>query len=85
MIDPSLLAQIVGSVRKLGRIPRDVPIGAESRLVEDLGIDSLDLFAVLVEIQDRFDVILDLEEMPDLGRVGDLALYVVDRRGAAAA
>ncbi len=85
MSDPSLLAQIVGVVRKLARVPRDVPITPETGLVEDLGIDSLDLFAVFVEVQDRFDVIIDLEEMPELHRVGDLAVYVTSRRAAAAA
>ncbi len=85
MSDPSLLAQIVGVVRKLARVPRDTPITAETRLVDDLAIDSLDLFAVFIEVQDRFDVVIDLEEMPELDRVGDIALYVTSRRASAAA
>ena len=85
MTDPSLLAQLIATVRKVGRIPRDVPITAESCLVEDLRIDSLDLFAVLVAVQDRFDLEIDVEDMPDLNRVGDLAEYVAARRNAAAA
>ena len=85
MIDPSLLAQLTATVRKVGRIPRDVPISAETCLVEDLRIDSLDLFAVLIAVQDRFDMEIDVEDMPDLNRVGDLASYVAARRNAAAA
>ena len=85
MTDPSLLVQLIATVRKVGRIPRDVPITAETCLVEDLRIDSLDLFAVLVAVQDRFDLEIDVEDMPDLNRVGDLAEYVAARRNAAAA
>jgi acyl carrier protein len=85
MIDPSLLSQLIATVRKAGRVPRDVPITAETCLVDDLQIDSLDLFAVLIAVQDRFDLEIDVEDMPDLNRVGDLALYVTARRNAAAA
>jgi acyl carrier protein len=85
MTDPNLLAQLVATVRKVGRIPRDVPITADTCLVDDLRIDSLDLFAVLIAVQDRFDLEIDVEEMPDLNRLGDLVDYVASRRNAAAA
>jgi acyl carrier protein len=85
MIDPSLLSQLTATVRKVGRIPREIPITAETCLVEDLRIDSLDLFAVLIAVQDRFDLEIDVEDMPELNRVGDLANYVATRRNAAAA
>ena len=85
MSDPSLMAQLTKSIRSVARIPKDVPITAETRLFDDLNIDSLDLFAVLVEVQDRFDVLIDVEEMPDLNRVGDLADFVNARRSTAAA
>jgi acyl carrier protein len=85
MIDPRLLAQLTATVRKVGRIPRDVPITADTCLVDDLRIDSLDLFAVLLAVQDRFDLEIDVEDMPELNRVGDLASYVAARQNAAAA
>jgi len=85
MSDPSFMAQLTKSIRSVARIPKDVPITAETRLFDDLHIDSLDLFAVLVEVQDRFDVLIDVEEMPDLNRVGDLAAFVNARRSTAAA
>ena len=85
MSDPNLMAQLTRAIRAVARIPKDVPITAETRLFDDLNIDSLDLFAVLVEVQDRFDVLIDVEEMPDLNRVGDLAAFVTSRQDAAAA
>ncbi len=85
MSDPSLMAQLTKAIRAVARIPKDVPITPETRLFDDLNIDSLDLFAVLVEVQDRFDVLIDVEEMPDLNKVGDLAAFVTSRRNSAAA
>ncbi len=85
MIEQSLQAQLIAIVRKVGRIPRDVAIGTDTDLIEDLRIDSLDLFAVLIAVQDRFNLEIDVEDMPDLNRLGDLVDYVVARRNAAAA
>ena len=85
MIDPSLMTQLIKSIRSVARIPRDVAITAETRLFDDLQIDSLDLFAVLVEVQDQFHVLIDVEDMPELDRVGDLAAFVALRRNTAAA
>ena len=85
MTDPILMAQLIRSIRSVARVPRDVPIHGETRLFDDLQIDSLDLFAVLIEVQDRFDVIIDVEEMPDLNRVADLASFVAARQSSAAA
>ena len=83
--DPKLVAQITSTVRTVARVPRDVPITPETRLVDDLRIDSLDLFAVVIAVQERFDLMIDVEDMPDLNRVGDLAAYVSARRNVAAA
>lgn len=85
MIDPSLMAQLTKSIRSVGRISKEVPITADTRLFDDLQIDSLDLFAVLVEVQDQFHVLIDVEEMPELNRIGDLAAFVASRRTNAAA
>jgi acyl carrier protein len=85
MIEPSLQAQLIAIVRKVGRVPRDVPITAETCLVEDLRIDSLDLFAVLIAVQDRFNLEIDVEDMPELNNLGELVDYVAKSRNAAAA
>ncbi len=85
MSDPCLMAQITAAVRKVARVPRDVPITAETSLIDDLRIDSLDLFAVVLEVQDRYNIVFEVEDMPRLERVGDLAACVAAHRGVAAA
>ncbi len=85
MIEANLVTQIAAAVRKVARVPREVPITAETCLIEDLRIDSLDLFAVVLEVQDRFEIEFGVDDLPRIYRVGDLAAYVADQRASAAA
>ena len=81
----ALFVEVVGVVRKAAKLRLDVAIEHDSRLVEDLGIDSLDLVGVLIEIQDHFDVLIDDENLLKLARVRDIVQYVRTRSSATAA
>ncbi len=83
MPDACLLGEVMEVVRIAGKIAPGVPLDPEKRLVDDLGIDSLDLVGVFLDIQDRYDVTIDDEDLPSLRRVLDLAEYVEKRRSAA--
>ena len=85
MNDPNLMAQIASTVRSVARIPAEVAIRDDSRLIEDLGVDSLDLFSIVIEIQDQYGVVIDVEDMPGLSRVSDLARFVAARTKTSAA
>jgi acyl carrier protein len=85
MTDPTVLAEVIDIVRRSGRVKPGVAVAADSLLVEDLAIDSLDLVDVLLKIQDHFDVDIDDADVPHLRRVSDLAAYIVAHRGSAAA
>lgn len=85
MIDPNLQSELSDSVRAIARIPLDVPIHADSRLVEDLGIDSLDLVSIVLTAQEDYGVPIDEDEVAGLRTMADLVLYVDRRRGVAAA
>ncbi len=85
MAENPLVAELVEIVRKVGKVPAERLIGSETRLVEDLGIDSLDLVAVFLNVQDRFDVVIEDDDVPRLKSVADLAAYVSRHRGSAAA
>jgi acyl carrier protein len=84
MSESNLVAEVAETVRLAAKIAPHVPIGAESRLVEDLAIDSLDLVGVFLKVQDRFDVMIDDNDVSRLLTVADLAAYVDQQRGAAA-
>ncbi len=85
MIDTTLVNDVAEAVRHAAKIPAEVAVAPDSRLIEDLSIDSLDLVGVLLDIQDHFEVVIEDEDVPSLRRVSDLAEYVASRRGSAAA
>jgi acyl carrier protein len=85
MIDAALLAEVSGVVRRAARLPASAAVGPESRLIEDLAIDSLDLVGVVLAVQDHFDVVIEDDLVPSLRRVVDLAEVVARQRGLAAA
>jgi acyl carrier protein len=85
MTDSTLVTEVARIVRQAAKVPPHVAIDADSRLVEDLAIDSLDLVGVLLAIQDHFDIAIEDDDVPSLRRVVDLAEYVAKDRGLAAA
>ena len=76
----SVLAEVVGIVRQAAKVPLHLPIRADSRLVEDLAIDSLGLVGVILEIQDHFDVVIDEDAVPNLCRVADIVAYLAAQK-----
>jgi acyl carrier protein len=75
----SLIAEVSGIVRKSAKIPVGIPIDEDSRLVEDLAIDSLDIVNVILRLQDHFGVAIEAEAVPHLCRIVDLAAYLSER------
>ena len=85
MTDAPVVAEMAQAVREAAKLPSSVLITAETRLVEDLAIDSLDLVGVFLAIQDHFAIAIDDEDVPNLRRIADLVEYVARRRGSIAA
>ncbi len=81
--EPSLVAEVVDVIRKAAKIPARVTITADSRLVEDLAIDSLDLVGLILQLQDHFDVVIEEDDVPNLCRVADMAAYLAGRKDSA--
>ena len=53
--------------QKLGRRA----VGPEDRLIEDLGIESLDVLTVVAALEDRYDVSFEDDELEGLDKVKD--------------
>lgn len=85
MSEPLLLSRLAALIRTSARVRPELPIDPDSRLVEDLGIDSLDLVGVFVAVQDEFGVEIDDADVPSLARVADLVAYIAQRQPSAAA
>jgi acyl carrier protein len=54
----------------------DGPLSPEQRLIQDLELDSLQLFSLAVAVEDRFRICLTEEDEQGLATLGDLAEVV---------
>ena len=58
-------------------------INMDTRLVEDLGADSLDVVDLAEAIEDEFEIEIPDEEIENISTVGDIVIYVSDKSGDA--
>ncbi len=54
-------------------------VTAESRFKEDLGADSLDLFELVMALEDEYSVEIPAEELQTMAAVGDVINYLKDK------
>ncbi|MDO5541043.1 MAG: acyl carrier protein [Eubacteriales bacterium] len=47
---------------------------------EDLGIDSLDLFELVMALEEEFDISIPTEELEKMNTVGDVAKYIEEHQ-----
>jgi acyl carrier protein len=64
---------IAETIRSVSATTREIAITPDSRLLEDLALDSLDLVAVVIQLQDQFEVEIDPDEVTAIRTVGELA------------
>jgi acyl carrier protein len=81
VMDVMLLNEIAEAIRSTSKRTRTMAITAESRLVEDLALDSLDLVSVLMKLEDRFDIKIELDDVPNIETVSELAAHLEKIRG----
>lgn len=54
-------------------------IKLESNFQDDLGVDSLDIFEIVMEIEDEFDLEIPNEDIENVKTVEDLVNYIDSR------
>ena len=69
------LQKIIGDVLEVD--PEE--IGPETAFVEDLGADSLDLFEMVMALEDEYSVEIPAEDLQNLLTVGDVMKYLKDK------
>ncbi len=57
-------------------VPEGQTINAETDLVADLGLDSLKVMKILETVEDRFDISIPLNILPDVRTVKDFVLQI---------
>ena len=80
-------ADVLQKVREHLSAELEIPleqIREETRLREDLDADSLDLYELVMELEDTYGLSVSEEEAADIETVGDAVNFVAGRLGAAA-
>jgi acyl carrier protein len=64
------------------RLGRAGPLVPETELVADLALDSLQQLDLIVELENHFEIALDLEGDEEIRTVGELVAHIDRARGA---
>ena len=73
--DP-LLDELTSIIRSAAKLPASTEITIYSSLLDDLKIDSLDLFGILTAVMDRYEMEIRPDELPPISTVSDLMSFV---------
>ena len=57
-------------------------VGADEHIVEDLGAESADVVNIVAAVEERFEILIEDREIPDVLTVRDLFVLVRDRVGS---
>ncbi len=74
------IAQLERLLRE--RLPRTGELTRETRLVADLALDSIQQLDLIVELENHFEIALDLEEDQEVHTIGELVAWIDRARGA---
>ncbi|AMV39599.1 acyl carrier protein [Planctomyces sp. SH-PL62] len=78
------MATVSDLIRSVSEKARSKVITADTLLLEDLALDSLDVVRVVMLIEDRHGVSIDLDVVADMKSVADLARGLVQESRSAA-
>lgn len=55
-------------------------ITMDSKIKQDLGVDSLQIFEIVMELEDTFQLEIPTEDLDEITKVSDLVGYIESRR-----
>ena len=73
-VNENMLQQIYQILQPF--VPKGQAIKPETDLVAELGLDSLKVMKILEDVEDRFDISIPLNILPDVRTVEDLVLQI---------
>lgn len=76
----SVEEKVIGIVSEQLNVPRE-DIKTESRFVDDLKADSLDVVELVMEFEDEFEVTIPDEDYEKIRTVGDAVKYITEKQG----
>jgi acyl carrier protein len=58
------------------RVPADTKVTVETRIVGDLGLDSVAVLDFIQDVEDRFDLSIPLERVAEVQTIGELCVAI---------
>jgi acyl carrier protein len=81
LTEDNVLAEIINALQPFKKL--DVRITAETEIARDLNLDSLAVMDLLMVLEDKFDVSIPLNMVPEIATVGQLAKAIRDSKTGA--
>jgi len=72
--------KVIGIVSEQLNVPKE-DIKTDSRFVDDLKADSLDVVELVMEFEDEFEVTIPDEDYEKIRTVGDAVKYITEKQG----
>ena len=73
-LNEKVIKEVIEILRPL--VPEGQQVNAETDLVADLGLDSLKVMKLVESVEDRFDISIPLNILPDIRTVSDFVLAI---------
>lgn len=75
----SVEEKVIGIVSEQLNVPKE-DIKSESKFVDDLKADSLDVVELVMEFEDEFEVTIPDEDYEKIRTVGDAVKYITEKQ-----
>lgn len=69
-------AAVTAALVELLKLHSDAEIGAATDLVNDLALESVQIMAFVTDVEDHFDIAIELESLASIHRLDELAAVV---------
>jgi acyl carrier protein len=77
-LENSILSKVIDAIERTIFL-RDVQVTADTRFVEDLGLDSLDVTEIVLQIEELFGMEFSPDAISRFSRVADMVRYLSHR------
>mgnify|MGYP002559635825 CR=1 FL=1 len=74
-----MFEEIKGKIAELLNVDADT-ITPQSNLITDLKADSMDIATLLFEVEEKYGIEIDEDDLESLKTVGDIVLYIQNKK-----
>jgi acyl carrier protein len=79
-VSSSVEEKVIGIVSEQLNVPKE-DIKSESKFVDDLKADSLDVVELVMEFEEEFEITIPDEDYEKIRTVGDATKYITEKQG----